>query len=398
MRSRVVRLAIGAMALVAAGASGYLLFTAEAQMAAARTRVRAFDLHAREVRDRLADLRAAQQACVAAGQGRDFWMPKVEAHREAAASGTSALGGEATSAEAKGAIGEAASAIGEFTAIDTRVRDYLGGGQELMAADMVFTEGAAAIANASSGIEKARAAEQQAFDALEARLRRQETIALAGAAALGALAILVLALSGSRGTAEPIASLEAGDAAQSLSLSRVAVASGSARREATYLQAAAEICTDFGRARDIEDVTNLLGRAAAAMEASGLVVWIGNAAGGDLRPALAHGYPAATLARLPAVPKAADNAAAAAYRTGSLQIVMAKPGVAAGAIVAPIVCAQGCIGALSIEVKGGIETSNAIQGMAAVFAAQLAGVLASSSSSAPAADAGVGDRRAAAQA
>jgi hypothetical protein len=72
----------------------------------------------------------------------------------------------------------------------------------------------------------------------------------------------------------------------------------------------------------------------------------------------------------------ADNAAAKAFRSGSLQIVLSRPGGVTGAVVAPIMAADGCIGALSAEIRGGAETSEAIQGLAAIFAAHLATVLA----------------------
>jgi GAF domain-containing protein len=44
--------------------------------------------------------------------------------------------------------------------------------------------------------------------------------------------------------------------------------------------------------------------------------------------------------------------------------------------VAPILTADGCIGALSAEIRSGGETSQSVQALASIFAAQLAGVLA----------------------
>ncbi len=120
------------------------------------------------------------------------------------------------------------------------------------------------------------------------------------------------------------------------------------------------------------------------MDASGVMVWIGDVAGADLRPVLAHGYSAAMIARIPPVPRSADNAAAAAYRSGTLQIVMSRPGGSSGAVVAPILAADGCIGALSAEIRSGGETSESVQALAAIFASHLAGVL--STATAPAAE------------
>ena len=355
MRSRLVRLAIGSIALIAFAGSAFLLVSSEKQIADSRARMRTFDLHAREARDVLADLRSAQQAYVAAGQGRDFWMPKVESSRETAVSKAAALRTEAGSTDAKVALDQAAGAIAEFSTIDTRVRDYLTAGQDLMAADVVFTEGSATVAAAASGVEAARVAEQDALDASEAGIRQQEMYGLAGAGVVGLLVVLLLAVTGTGAPAvEPV-----GLSDTSLNLARhggraraiPACCPGSVRAESALLKAAAELCTDFGRVRDIEDLNGLLSRAATAMDASGLVVWLGSTSGADLRPVLAHGYSAATIARMPSVPRAANNAAAAAYRTSGLQIVLSKPGAAAGAIVAPLVSVEGCIGALSIEIK-----------------------------------------------
>lgn len=372
MRSRLVRLAIGSIALLAFGASGFFLFNSEQQLADGRATMRAFDLHAREARQVLADLRAAQQAYVAAGQGRDFWMPKVDSHHEAAVTQTAALRNEAGSDAAKVALDQTAEAIAEFATIDTRVRDYLAAGQELMAADVVFTEGGSTAAAAANGVESARMAEQEAVEASEAGVRRQQLYALGGAALVGALVVLLLAVTGSAAAGADA------PAASDGSLNLDAAAQPRSRDEAPLMKATAELCTDFGRVRNLEEVRSVLGRAADAMDASGLVVWLGSPSGADLRPVLAHGYPPAVIARMPAVPRSENNAAAKAYRTSGLQIVMSQPGTSSGAVVAPLVSAEGCIGALSIEIKGGGETSDAIQAMAGIFAAQLAGVLATS--------------------
>jgi GAF domain-containing protein len=79
---------------------------------------------------------------------------------------------------------------------------------------------------------------------------------------------------------------------------------------------------------------------------------------------------------MPPVQRSADNAAGAAYRTGKMQIVLSRPGGAPGAIVAPILTAEGCIGALSAEISGGGEASESAQALATIFAAHLATVLA----------------------
>ena len=78
---------------------------------------------------------------------------------------------------------------------------------------------------------------------------------------------------------------------------------------------------------------------------------------------------------MPTLRRSSDNAAAAAFRSGKLQIVLAHEGSASGAIVAPMLSSRGCVGVMSAETQRGAETSESLQAMAAIFAAQLAGIL-----------------------
>ena len=170
-----------------------------------------------------------------------------------------------------------------------------------------------------------------------------------------------------------------------------------ATRHAIALKAAASLATDFGRVRDADEMTRLLGRAATLMDASGVVIWLGTTTGTELAPMLAHGYGAQALSRMPRVPRSADNAAAAAYRTGQMQIVLSRPGGNAGALVAPILAADGCIGALSAEIQGGGEASESVQALSTIVAAHLATMLADSRPAAESEPQPVAEPRAAAQ-
>ena len=153
---------------------------------------------------------------------------------------------------------------------------------------------------------------------------------------------------------------------------------GDAKRgAASALKAAAHVCTELGRVGDSQELRVVLGRAADVLDASGLVLWMATASGTELQAAVTHGYDAAMTARMPSVARSANNAAAAAYRTGTLQIVLSRPGSAQGAIVAPVLTADGCIGVMSAEIRDGGEASETVQALAAIIAAQLAGVLVS---------------------
>ena len=278
----------------------------------------------------------------------------------------------ATSAGALAATDQAAATLADFAEADTRARDYLQAGQPLMAGDVIFTEGDQTAATAARQLEAARLAERQALDVTEAAVRRQEAMVLAAAGVLTSLIMLWL---GARGGSNDAEEAPLSIASPMSGASQPAAPPPASRAVSPVLRTAADLCTDFDRIRDVDGLQVLLARASDAMDAAGLVVWLGSSDGGDLQPVLAHGYSDATRARLPSVPRTADNAAAAAYRSGKVQIVSSKPGGSKGAIVAPILGAQGCFGALSAEIRGGREASDSVQALAIIVAAQLAGVL-----------------------
>ena len=397
MRSRPARLTLGAFALIGMGAAAFFLIQSEKQISQRRTRFRALDQRAREAAGVIADVRAAQQAYVAAGQGVAFWMPKVASLLDEAVHSVDALRASADSPAAREFLLRAAATLTEFGNVDRRARDYLMAEQPLMAGDVVFTEGGETAAQAGREIEAARLGEYQALDESEAGLRRQETFALGGAAAVSVVVMILLASRApdraQEGLAADTSSGETPVADGELLLHGapppMAVSAGDVPHQSVLaLKAAAQLCTELGRVSDLGELRRLLVRAARALDASGLIIWVGSPAGADLRPVLAHGYAPHTLARMPAVPRSADNAAAAAYRTSALQIVMSRPGASRGAVVAPLLSPDGCIGALTAEINDRGETSDTVQALAEIFAAQLASVLASSSAPTASADQG----------
>jgi hypothetical protein len=368
--------------------TGYAAFHAEQQITSRRDALRAFDTGSREAAASLEDVRAAQQAYVAAGQGVAFWMPKVASLVESAEQRVEELRTSAQTTEARSALLQAGSSVAEFKNADSRARDYVKSGQPLMAADVVFTEGGQTAAAAAQKVTAADVAEHLAFDAYEAGQKKAQLYAVGGGAAFTLLVLLVLTPGGAstRSTDQESAVSIAG--AESAPVSEPAQAppanagsapvSPSSDQAIPMLKAAAALCTEFGRVRDADGLKQLLARAAGALDAKGLVVWLGTADGADLRPLVAHGYPSQVLGRMPAIPKSADNAAAAAYRTGSMQLVVARAGESSGALVAPLLSADGCIGALTAEIAHGREQSESVQSLAVIFAAQLAGVLSAS--------------------
>jgi hypothetical protein len=387
--------------LIALGAAAFFVFSSERKLALLRADGRDFDRHAREITASLSDLRAAQQAYVAAGQGVTFWMPKVGEIADGVTTAIASLRSAATGAAALSSIDAATATLANFGQVDRRARDYLRLGQLLMAGDVIFTEGDQIAAASARHIESARLAEHQSLDAAEGVVRRQEAMVLAGAGGLTAVIVLILGLGRvAAEAADAPLSIKSIASPPSIAGDRTAVKgqssaapvaaspapspASSTRAVSPILRTAAQLCTDFACMRDLNDLQLLLARASDVMDAAGLVVWLGNADKGELQPVLTQGYSDETRARLPNVARSANNAAAAAYRSGEVQIVLSRPGGAKGAVVAPILGVHGCIGALSAEIRGGGEASDSVQALASIVAAQLASVLVATQVEAPA--------------
>jgi hypothetical protein len=389
MRSRAARLALAALACAALGVASFFVLRFEEQITQRRVAVRAFDELVADATAGLVEARAAQQVYVTPGQSATAWSSKVMALLDQTRNAIDSLSRSAVSPEAVRALTQAFDSVNALAETDRRVREYLEAGQPLMAADVLVTEASETAAVGSRHIADAQSAEHQQLESFEAAARLRQVYALGGGAAVTLLVLGWLAL-----VRLQAAAAAPDSALRTSSLRDPAARAGSPAAEARgrapapskeagrfeTLKLAAELCTELGRVNSGTDLTKLLSRAADALDAKGLVVWMCDPAGSpDLKPVLAHGYPQEALARMATVPRSADNAVAAAYRTGALQIVLARPGLAHGAIVAPLLAPEGCVGALTAEIRGGSETSEAVQALASLFAAQLTTVVTATS-------------------
>ena len=143
---------------------------------------------------------------------------------------------------------------------------------------------------------------------------------------------------------------------------------------AVDLPEAARVCAELARVLDAGDIPALLARAAALLDAPGLIVWVVDRQGTALHPLLTHGYPTQVVMQLGSLPADADNATAGAWRTGRPCALAGEHGTP-GALVVPIVTGDGCIGVLAAEIAHGRESLDEIQALATIFAAQLATVV-----------------------
>jgi hypothetical protein len=141
------------------------------------------------------------------------------------------------------------------------------------------------------------------------------------------------------------------------------------------LSAAAQLCTDLARVHDTSELQGLLARAAALLDASGIVVWLGGSGGTILWPAFSHGYTPQALSKMQALPRDGGTPVSMAFRTGLMEVIPADGG-ASGAIVAPILASTGCVGVMAVEIRHGAESSDDEQALAGILAAQLATLVA----------------------
>jgi hypothetical protein len=132
------------------------------------------------------------------------------------------------------------------------------------------------------------------------------------------------------------------------------------------------VCAAPGRTTDAASLQQALGRAATVLDARGVIIWMG--AGEELFPALSFGYDDRVIERLGPIPRKAANATADAWRTAQLRTV-AGDVMAHGAIAAPVHGIGGCVGVFAAEVRNAREQDPGTRAVAAMIAAQLAGIV-----------------------
>jgi len=262
--------------------------------------------------------------------------------------------------------------------IETKARDHVRLGQDLMAAELISTEAEQTLNRMSSTLNDFRSAELSAIDVSRAAILQQVWPVIGGAAATWLLGLVVLVRVPKLAAAEPMttavpAVLSIAEAKEPPRPPLHPLAAASLSPHADDLRQTADVCTAIGQITDAQELQPLLSSAASALGASGVVVWM--AAGEELIAASAFGYESTALHRLGRIHRSGFNATAVAWRSGTLQIVSGE-GTSRAAMVAPMLGAERCVGVLAIEVPQGGETDETRQAIARLVAAQLAATLA----------------------
>ncbi|MEI6669509.1 MAG: hypothetical protein WCP29_15265 [Acidobacteriota bacterium] len=386
MKRLAVRVVMVAVAVAAQAAAGYLVWELDAQMRAERTAIAAFEVQVRQAIQALAAIESTQRGYVAEGQNSDRWQTQVTAMVKSAAPQLDQLRLAARTPEAQGALESAIETMASFGKADTKARGYVSSGQRLSASDVIFADGHDLVAKAEAAIEDARLRESAQHDAVTKKIRQTQYLWLGGAAGFVFIILLTLVpIPRAAKTSGSDEELDPSSAGAGLGLSRpsnnvalpgaaqtpVPAATTAPPATGQELGAAAEICGLLARVKSPAELPTLLERAAGVLEATGVIVWMTEGTAASLRPVLAHGYSAATLGRMGAIEPDADNATATAYRLQALQMMPADP-PSGGALVVPMVTAEGCTGAMAVELKRGVEPTAYLCAVASILAAQLA--------------------------
>ncbi len=366
MRSRGLRRLAFAILVLAGVAAGALVWDSERRISANHRSAADVDGRLERLLGTTSQIGTAQQAYVALGQQDDPWLARVSFLLQQLQDDIAAVGRASRSANAAitlASIREAADGLVQF---DAQLRENLRLGEELIAADLIFADGRAALDAITSQLTGLREAERAAFTAEPALLSRQMWTSVGGAALLWllGLALLVRLPTARQEVAAPVA-LEPKEP-----VIDVMPASQPVRpaRAAIDLAAVAGVCTAIARLKDERELQVLMARAAAVLDASGLIVWL--SAGEELFAVTSHGYDPSVIARLGPIGSRTENATAAAWRTGEVKSVRGDA-TSPGAIVAPIVGPASCIGVLSAEVRHGREGDADARAVTAMIAAQL---------------------------
>lgn len=374
MQTRGTRLILLAVLLAVGIGAGLLTWNAQQQ--AAELRRQHGDVAARL--DALLDITArlghAQQAYVAPGQPDGPWLEQFASLVQRLNDDIAAVRPRMHSPGAADALQQAGQRTATLVDIDQRAREHLRNGESLLAADLIFADGSTAREAIAAPLRALTQSERASFEAEQAAALQQGWLVLGLAAAVWTVGLLLLAgvPAAPRAVETPVPQPlpEVSDLRFEQVEDAAAASSTSTPVAPTIdLAAAAGVCTELSRLTSVAALPGVLARAAALLDASGLIVWMG--AGEELFAVTAHGYDARVVNRLGPLARSADNATARCWRTGEVGAVTGDT-LSNGAIVAPMFGPDACIGVLAAEVRHQRENDPAVRAVTAMIAAQLA--------------------------
>ncbi len=353
-RSVTVTILIALLTFVALPAS--VLWSLQQQTFAAIDAERRVESQVGLITSTLSSIATAQQGYVAPGQLDEPLFKETAVLLSRLSEQVDALEPMLRSAEALAQLEPLRQAVADLQAADARTRENLVRGQELMAADVIYSDGRNVVDAITSRLREAQGAERAASSASHTLASRWLWV-LFGVMALAAAGTIAVLVNQSRPVSQPVAQAAPPPVAAT-SVDQTALAA---------------LCTDVSRVADVRALERALARAAGLLEASSVMLWM--SAGNQLFPALAHGFPVDVLPRLKPIAWDAENAAATAWRDGRVVRQAAGAGDAGAAIVAPLFSPDAAIGVLAVELSAGRVPDSGREAAVAVIAAQLSTVV-----------------------
>lgn len=390
MHRKPYRFGLLIIGLLVTAAVGYRALQDEASLGRAYREGVAHDRAAGQALESLLNLKASLHAYVAPGQDLPAWSRQAEASIAALREQLVALD---TAAPAP-AEADTRKPIDQLAIAERRARDYARRGELLLAGEVIFSESREAMGAATAQVESARTRLASIHESRTASIRREQAI-LAAAAVLGWLVIAVLLVPPVTEAAakdpnewlndlaatikkpipkgpEPARKPEAEPAPEPVERvepARVEPVLPALSLEA--IQRVGEVCSDLSALADVGALTGALGRAAAAIEASGMIVWVASNDANSLSPVASHGFDEKLVARIGRIARDSANLTAAAFR-GNVPRVSAATATAPAALAVALCGPTGPVGVLSVELKPGVPADEARVALATIFAAQLA--------------------------
>ena len=383
MQHRGTRLAILCLTLLIGGLSGFFLWTTERSVRQLDEQRDAKDSTINRILSSIATIASTQQA-YAENRRRDvasFTRVSVLVNQITTdAAGLRAAAGSGTGSER---LEEFWTALSALMAAESRAREQFSGGDDGEASETILAAARDHVTQLNTSLRAFRDSESASYRTARATATWWSAAALIAAAVLWAVVLVMFAVV-PWGNRQQQSRIELPATLEKTPAPVASAASTTAARPSVDLAATASLTSDLSRFSDQNELPLLLSRAAALLDARGVVIWMG--AGSELFAAAAHGYDASVLQRIKPIARSAENATAIAWRTSQLRTVPAGTG-GYGAIVAPMLSPAGCVGVLAAETRAGREQDDATQAVATIVASQLASVLAAS----PAASTGAGD-------
>lgn len=363
MQKHTNRVVVAAVLVAAGVIGGFFVVDAHRRAANAEAASAEISRHIDRMIATAADIGATQAAYVAPGQPDRPWLERGAMLLQQFGEDAAALRPMLQDAGASLSMNQVDQHFKSIVVVDGNARQSLQQSQGLLAADLVFSEGRTTISALVEALKSVAASEEARGSAERAGAEGQQWIAIGAIAALWILGLIALAPA----AREP-------DTAVASSTSTLSLQPPSPAQAATTvdLAAAAAVCGALARTPDTASLRNALARAAAVLDARGLIVWMG--AGEELFPALSHGYEQRVVERLGPIARNAENATAEAWRTAQMRTV-ASDVMSNGAVVVPVTGVSGCVGVLAAEMRHGREEDPATRAVAAMIAAQLAAIV-----------------------